>query len=292
MSVPQQREPQEGKVPRDGFDLHYRIVGAGGPYLLVLSGGPGTAIRYMQPFADELGRTHRCIMLEQRGTGRSVLKAYDRGTINLSTYVDDIEALRTHLKLDRLALIGNSWGMMLALAYGGMYPSRARAIVTVGSGSITAEYAEVFHDNLMGRLSPSEAKTARQWMNRRSVEPELAMYEWFRVVLPGYYYDRKVALDQAMEWRVDDFNPEVDSVAGGSIFTGLDLRPQLRCIIAPTLLVQGRQDCMGEANVYEAHLLIKGSKLKFVNRCGHFPWLDQPDQTWQIIHEFLKGLPE
>jgi pimeloyl-ACP methyl ester carboxylesterase len=47
----------------------------------------------------------------------------------------------------------------------------------------------------------------------------------------------------------------------------------------------------GEANIYEAHLLIKNSTLKFINRCGHMPWLEQPEQTWKIVNGFLDGLP-
>src|SRR5262245_47056526 len=78
---PKRAEPpaepvQEGKVPRDGFDLHYRIVGRDGPYVVVLAGGPGTTVESMKPVADELKGKFRCVMLEQRGTGRSKLKEY------------------------------------------------------------------------------------------------------------------------------------------------------------------------------------------------------------------------
>src|ERR1051325_3285339 len=70
----------EGTVPRDGFELHYRVLGASGPYLVVLSGGPGEEVRSMQEVCDELRKSHRCILLEQRGTGRSRLRAYDATT--------------------------------------------------------------------------------------------------------------------------------------------------------------------------------------------------------------------
>ena len=62
----------DGKVTRDGIDLFYGIVGpATGDYVLVLSGGPGEDIHSMQGIADELGKKYRCVMWEQRGTGRS-----------------------------------------------------------------------------------------------------------------------------------------------------------------------------------------------------------------------------
>jgi proline iminopeptidase len=51
-------------VARDGFQLHFTIVGAGRP-LVILSGGPGFDADYMMPVARELGREYRCILLEQ-----------------------------------------------------------------------------------------------------------------------------------------------------------------------------------------------------------------------------------
>ena len=83
-------------------------------------------MREMQAFADELSKNYQCIMLEQRGTGRSKLSKYDPSTINLSAYMEDIEALRKHLGADKLILTGNSWGMMLALAHGGSYPNNVK----------------------------------------------------------------------------------------------------------------------------------------------------------------------
>src|SRR5438270_12840955 len=83
----------DGKIARDGSDLFYTIAGASGDYVLVLSGGPGEDIRSMQGITDELGKKYRCIMWEQRGTGRSKLPRYDSSTINLKAYIEDIEAL-------------------------------------------------------------------------------------------------------------------------------------------------------------------------------------------------------
>ncbi|PYK13423.1 MAG: hypothetical protein DME65_01960 [Verrucomicrobia bacterium] len=85
----------DGKVTRDGVDLFYKIVGTTrGDYVLILSGGPGEDISSMQGIADELSKKYRCIMWEQRGTGRSKLQRYDPTTINLNAYLEDIEALR------------------------------------------------------------------------------------------------------------------------------------------------------------------------------------------------------
>src|SRR5271165_4902068 len=84
---------REGKVSRTGFDLHYRIYGHGSP-LLVLSGGPGFDCDYMEPIARELSSAYEAILVELRGTGRSIPPSLDRKTVNLKLYLGDLEALR------------------------------------------------------------------------------------------------------------------------------------------------------------------------------------------------------
>src|SRR5947199_9653610 len=137
--APGQQNFADGKIARDGVDLFYTIVGTNGDYVLVLSGGPGEDIRSMQGIADELGKKYRCIMWEQRGTGRSKLPKYDASTINLNAYMEDIEALRKHLQIEKFIVVGNSWGMMLGLAYAGTHSDAVRALVALGSGPITSE---------------------------------------------------------------------------------------------------------------------------------------------------------
>lgn len=71
---------------------------------------------------------------------------------------------------------GNSWGMMLALAYGGTYPDHIRAIVTISSGPVTSEYLAVFSENLRSRLCPSDMETVQYWSEppRRAADFERA----------------------------------------------------------------------------------------------------------------------
>src|SRR5947208_1132375 len=154
--APAKQSLADGKVARDGIDLFYTIAGTSGDYVLVLSGGPGEYIRSMQGIADELGKKYRCIMWEQRGTGRSKLPRYDSSTINLNAYIEDIEALRKHLHTEKFIVVGNSWGMILGLAYAGTHSEAVRAVVAIGSGPITSEYLGVFSDNQITRLSPCE----------------------------------------------------------------------------------------------------------------------------------------
>jgi len=283
----------EGKARRDGIDLFYRIAGpTTGEYVLVLSGGPGEDIDSMQGIADELGKKYRCIMWEQRGTGRSKLPQYDSSTINLNAYMDDIEALRRELHTEKFIVVGNSWGMILGLAYAGTHTDAVRAVVTIGSGPITFEYLGVFSDNQFTRLGACELELRDFWKDpaREAANPDRAAFERLRIAAVAYFYDRKKALQMASELKPEDYNfrvPPAFLKAEGKY----DIRPKLKNIVAPVLLLQGRQDLAGEANICETHSLIKNSTLAFIDKCGHMPWLEQPEQTWKIVDNFLAHLP-
>ena len=288
-----QQNAVAGKATRDGIDLFYKIVGpADSDYILILSGGPGEDISSMQGIADELGKKYRCIMWEQRGTGRSKLPTYDASTINLNAYMEDIEALRKQLHAEKFIVVGNSWGMILGLAYAGTHPDAVRAVVTLGSGPITLEYLGVFSDNQYVRLGPGELEVRDFWKepSREAADPDRASFERLRAATVAYFFDRKKALQMAAELDPENYNfhvPPIFLKAEGKY----DIRPKLKTITAPVLLLQGRQDLAGEANVCEAHSLIKNSTLAFIDKCGHMPWLEQPEQTWEIVDDFLAHLP-
>src|SRR6266513_551468 len=280
------------KVTRDGIDLFYRVVGpTSGAYVLVLSGGPGEDIHSMRGITDELSKKYRCIMWEQRGTGRSKLPRYDASTINLNAYMDDIEALRKQLHTEKFIVVGNSWGMILGLAYAGTHSDAVRAVVTIGSGPITFDYLGVFSDNQYVRLGPCELEVRDFWKepSRETADSDRAAFERLRAATVAYFYDRKKALQMAAGLNPKDYNFRVPPAflnAEGKY----DIRPKLKTILAPVLLLQGRQDLAGEANICEAHSLIKNSMLAFIDKCGHMPWLEQPEQTWKIVDEFLAHL--
>src|SRR5213075_3420093 len=175
-----QQNLADSKLTRDGIDLFYTIVGTSGDYVLVLSGGPGEDIRSMQGIADELGKKYRCIMWEQRGTGRSKLPRYDSSTINLNAYMEDIQVLRKQLRADKFIVVGNSWGMILGLAYAGNHPDAVRAVITIGSGPITFEYLGVFSDNQTARLGPCELEVRDFWKEPSRADSDRASFERLR----------------------------------------------------------------------------------------------------------------
>jgi pimeloyl-ACP methyl ester carboxylesterase len=150
----------------------------------------------------------------------------------------------------------------------------------------------VFSDNQIARLGACELELRDFWKDhaREAANPDRAAFERLRIAAVAYFYDRKKALQMQAELDPKDYNfrvPPAFLKAEGKY----DIRAQLKAITAPVLLLQGRQDLAGEANIDEAQSLIKHSTLSFIDKCGHMPWLEQPEQTWKIIDDFLAHLP-
>lgn len=280
---------REGKLTRSDVTLHYKIFGSKGDYVVILGGGPGSVVDYMQPIADSLSKNFQCIMLEQRGTGRSVLKKYDTTTIRMDLYIEDIEALRKHIKANQVILIGNSWGSMLSFLYGGAHPSHVSKIISLGAGPLTNKYAEIFDDNFRMRLLPHEREIRDFWKSKLKDSTMFvqANFERDKAGMPAYYYNRQIGLKVAMKLKTTDFNYSVFS-AFDKAHPSFDLKPSLRKVTSSVLLVQGRQDLAGESNIIETHQQIKQSTLEFIERCGHIPWEEKPKETWKVVFSFLK----
>ncbi len=109
----------EGKMPFMGFETYYRIVGepTGLAPLLLIHGGPGSTHNYFEVLDDLALTTGRQIIsYDQLGCGESFVEGHPE-LWTLQTWEDELEALRKHLHLDRVHLLGQSWGGMLIIAY-------------------------------------------------------------------------------------------------------------------------------------------------------------------------------
>jgi proline iminopeptidase len=280
---------QDGSFVSAGVQLYYRSAGAGVPAVL-LSGGPGFEVDYMTPVGDFLPADYRRVFLEQRGTGRSRPATLAPESLTLQTVVADLEALRQHLKQDRLFLVGHSWGGMLAMAYAAAHPDRIDRMILIGPGGPTLEFAQWFPDNIRMRLRPEDLEAERSWDNaeKRGIDADKAALEGIRAITPGYFFDREKGLAFAKQLIDGTVHVKVNQLLFEDMAKHYDSRPGLQKLERPVLIVQGHQDPVGDKTAEDIHAAIKTSVLTYINKCGHFPWLEQPDAFRKAIAEFVK----
>lgn len=282
---------QDGSFHSAGVELHYTSTGTGTPIVL-LSGGPGLNVDYVLPIAQFLPSGHRSIAFEQRGTGRSRPQAFDPASLTLHTVVQDLEALRVRLQQDRLTLLGHSWGGMLAMAYAAAHPDRVDRLILVGSGGPTLEFTQWFGTNIEARLRPEDIELREYWRAaaKNGVGPAKASIEALKAIMPGYFFDRKAGLAFASGFKDGQLHPDVNERLFADMRKHYDSREGLKKLKRPVLIIQAHQDPIGDKTAEDIHAVIAGSKLVYINRCGHFPWIEQPEAFRKAIAEFL-GTP-
>lgn len=283
-----QAREENGKIfEAPGATIYYEVMGSGtGAPLVVANGGPGFDHTYLHlsPAWDALAKNRRVVMYDQRGTGRSTGDHKDQ-TYTLKDQVDDLEALRAHLGVDQIELLGHSWGGFLVMAYAAMHPDRIAHLFIVDSAApqwkdIIFLFKEVFPETTERR---DAFGFAEEMGDKKATDAELHEYltmlfyspekrDAFVAALPASVYRRGV-------------NQAVSSDLGR-----FDLNPEIRKFKFPVMVITGRFD-MNVAPIvaYRIHQGIPGSKFRAFERSGHLPFYEEPDAFVQAVEDFLAG---
>ena len=271
----------------DGVTLYYETIGKGRPVVL-LSGGPGFSSEYMKPIAERLKSKYKFVLLDQRGTGRSRLETCDATTLDHKKLVADLDALRRTLKVDKLTLVGHSWGGILSMLYASEHPDRIRALVLVDAGGPTMQSVPGFQANHTARMTKEDTAKVTEWYGKLATDHKRAILEITRARTPPYFHDAAKAKAFADALSEDSFNDLAFWPIVGQFTPAFDLRPGLQKLNAPVLVIHGKSDPLESAQ--EVHEALPGSRLEMIENAGHFPWVEQPEVFYRVLRGFLAGL--
>src|SRR5881628_1145126 len=180
----------ETTVELNGVRLYTRRVGHGPP-VVVLHGGPGAHHDYLLPQYDHLAEGGRALLYyDQRGGGRSPVPR--DVPVGWREHVADLEALRGYWELDRLTVVGYSWGGLLALLYALEHPDRIARLALVSSAPVTAAWRDEFERRFSARMAEpwiarSRAELAASGLSR--TDPEKYRRIAFALSVAGYFRD-------------------------------------------------------------------------------------------------------
>lgn len=283
-------------VPRfrsyDDTALAYHVLGAGPP-LICVPGGPARASSYLGDLGG-LSRQRTLILLDQRGTGESDEPA-DPATYRCDRLVDDLEALRIHLGLERMDLLGHSAGGGVAQLYSARFPHRV-ARLTLLTPSL--------HAVGLPPVGMSEALTARsgEWwyasartawdawteaVAAGTTSAELAgLWPAVAPFLYGRWDERARAHSEADAWERS--HPGTDGHFAGFEPDVPAIRDALKALEAPVLVVAGERDLMPTPAAAEQLAgLFGNAEVAVIAGGGHYPWLDEPAAFTRTVLAFL-----
>ena len=275
--------------------LYYRVRGSGKPILL-LTGGPGHAGDYLEPVFEHLSAARTAILLDQHGTGRSLVQPLDSSTITLAKAIDDLERLRIALGIKQWTLFGHSWGGMLAMAYTAAHPDRVSELILVGSGGVNLASHSRIGAALDRRLTPTERDTIRSIERSASKDaaPETAV-TLKKLRWNAYVYDRASLAAVSARLTPRTYNAEVSRLMLSNLErTHYDLRERLKSDATSrgpraVLLAYGEADPWGLGTAAEIAGAFPQAVIRVIPHSGHFPWVESPVAFYREVDAFISG---
>jgi pimeloyl-ACP methyl ester carboxylesterase len=269
----------------DGTSLAYHETGEGYP-LVCLPGGAMRASAYLGNLGG-LSAQRRVVRLDLRGTGDSARPA-DPATYRCDRQVDDVDALRAQIGLERIDLLGHSAGAALAILYATSHPERVE-LVTPTTRGVGVEVSDSDRRELV------ELRRGEPWFPeayaafQRIWSGEATEADW-EAITPFVYghWDDTVRADLAREEA--EGNEEASmAYYGPGAFDPAAVREAITRLDTPVLLLSGGYDVQLPPKCAARYAdLFPHAELATLPRAGHFPWLDDPEWFVSTVAAFLR----
>lgn len=283
-----------GRMPAfsavDGTRLVYHLRGDGEP-LAVLPGGPMRASAYLGDLGGLAGR-RRLALLDLRGTGDSAVPA-DAATYRCDRMVEDVEAWRAHMGLERMDLLAHSAGAALAMLYAARHPERIRRLVLVTPNPSALGMRATPED----RLAAARLRAHEPWFAQAfpAFRAWLAGEADFDDVFLPFFHGR---WDETARAHTDAELEQTNEEAGELYFADGAFAPDatrraLARLSAPVLVYAG--ECDGGPRPGLARRTAEAfprAECTVQPGAGHYPWLDDPEWFTGRVAAFLDRPPD
>ena len=275
----------------NGNETFYTIHGQGRPMLL-LHGGPGLDHTYFRPWLDPLSDRIQLIYYDQLGMGRSSRPENYEG-IGIDTWAQEADALRQYLGLNRMLLLGHSFGGFIAQEYALRYGEHLAGLILCDTAPLI-DYPEVIVGNAQARGTPEQVQTVVAGLSNPAAFADDTLWrQAWRTILPLYFHQYDPKVGEAMDEQTH-YSGRAFSHGFSRCLPTFNVLDRLGEISAPTLLLGGQHDWIAPPalSAERLHTGIPGSQLVLFEESGHFPFIEQQDQFVNVISDWMAHLPE
>lgn len=312
-AIPDQLRSSEGFWSvEDGMDLYHFNQGLpDAEPVLMIHGGPG--MPFIEPWPGLEGIPGREFhYYQQRGSGRST-RPFDRfesgnygknmaalaGTLGLPQLIKDIERIRLILGVEKLTIVGHSFGGFQAVLYAAEFPERVDKLILVepadmlvfpqereGLGAIRSYLNESDREDFDAYMKDY----FDFWNLFKQSDAELAE------MVSGYgeYYAKALAARYPGAAGLPETDITTTDIGGFASYGPFmsqnrkyDFRPYLEEVKAPTLILRGESDLYSPEVCAEYATLLSDSEYHEIKGATHFPFVETPEEFRQIVEEFL-----
>ncbi len=281
-------------------ELYVEEEGSGVP-LVLINGGPGGTHHYFHPWFGQIREFARVIYYDQRGTG---LSDYEPGAdgYTVEQAVDDLDALRAALGIDKWVLVGFSYGGFLAQYYTATHPQNVAGLVLVGaSPGMWVDSGRSGQYDFISQAEIDRMRAIRTQLREHREREGWSRDEYIRLLVYNnhingdwkrqHYYKptpdgfARMAL---YEWIHDtDFNPIMGQSQQKVDLTGAFDRSPI-----PTLILEGKWDLTwGEVKPTILSRNHPNARMVVIERAGHSIYSENPDAFFAELEAFVSDLP-
>ena len=287
--------PREHFIPVGNVQLYSREIGRGQP-IVVLHGGPDFDQSYFLPDMDQYSDSFRLIYYDQRGRGKSATGVQPED-VSIESDVADLDRVREYFRLGQAALLGHSWGAVLALEYAVRHPDRVSHLILMNPAPVSAADFEAFRkayiEELGGDLDRLKAVAATEAFKEGDPDAVAAYYRiHFKPALFRAQDLEKVVSRikaSATKEGVLKARKIEDRLTEGTWRSpGYDLLPKLADLKIPTLVIASDHDFIPSETAEHIAHAIPNARLVTFRSCGHFTYMECPDDVRLEFDVFFK----
>ncbi len=283
--------PTAGYVQVDAGKLFYEKFGSGEPILVVHGAGMGHTC--FLPQMLELAKDYQLIFYDQRGSGKSLDAALGPQYVNIEKFTKDLEDLRSQLNLEKVVLVGHSWGGFLAMNYALEYPHHVSKLILLDSAASNYEGQKAFEKEFAKRLEPIQDKIAPFYhledFQKLSAEE---MGNLYRNLFVAHFANpnniKYLTIDSDKKSILSGYQVCMEMSRTSWPKPEANLLPHLPNLKVPTLIIHGDRDVIPLYTAQQTKNAMPHAKLVCLKNCGHFPFIEQQEKTFEEIRKFLQ----
>jgi pimeloyl-ACP methyl ester carboxylesterase len=266
----------------------------------MLPGGPGFAAAYMRGDAELFADTLQSFLIDPHGSGDSTAPK-DPADYSPEGHARFYEEVRQALGLDRVVVLGHSFGGTTALTYIALFPDHVERCIAVsafgmgtevGGAEAEAAYTAALERHVNAPWYPDARPIMDQWTERVLATDDPAEVEQMMAAVLPFYMAHPERPDVAA--AIAEFRRHLkadlaaDKAWEGGLYQTIDIRSLLSRVSCPTLVIAGEVDFIsGPAQARPIAAAIRGSHLLEIPDCGHFPSIEAPAPYRQAVVDFL-----
>lgn len=289
-----QSAPREGYARLNNVQLYYREIGLGQP-IIIIHGGPDFDHNYLLPDMDRLSSYFHLIYYDQRGRGRSGGNVQPE-QVTIESEIEDLDGLREYFHQDTIAVLGHSFGGLLAMEYATRRPHRVSHLILMNT-------APASHQDLMFFRQERRRKMSDDLDKMKAISTT-AKYQDGDIETEAEYY--RIHFRSAIR-RPEHLDIVIKSLRVGMTPDGIrkarsienrlyeqtwlkskyNLLPKLNRLTIPTLVIHGDYDFVPLECATHIAQAIPGARLVVLNECGHFSYLERPDRIGEEVSSFM-----